>query len=400
MDIYELIAKICKKIKNQPSYLGLLLLDILATIICFPKYLYYLIGRRKTVAFDWGDGTYSEFFLPLAEKLDKRGLRIIFFFRFGYANPSGLNILKKGLPRIYGDFLDNKVVICASSSKYEKLPKTVRIQIFHGLSSFGSVWQRDFIDYFDVLFLVTKFQWQQLQEGYKKIIEGKEIFKIGYPKIDRYISMEKEGKNTNFGDITLFYGPTYHAEISSIFEFLSPIVEICQRNSYRLVIKLHPFLYYKYNYNMSGGIDRSKKIYEYKKNYDDIVFLRGDKGNLGDYFRMANVFLTDVSGIGFEFVLTTAKAIIFLGDKLKVPLEDLRKGDIRKYSNYSEIYYRGKIGPVVREPQKLEKIVKETIVKDNYKTEREKFRQEYVFNLGTSTDVAVSKIKEIYERLS
>lgn len=399
MDIYESIVKVCKKIKNQPSYLGLFLLDILVTIIYFPKYLYYLIRKRKTVAFDWQDGTYGDFYLPLFEKLDKSGLETVFFFYFGDANRYGMTIFEKGLPRIYGDLLDNKIVICASSSKYKKLSKTIRIQIFHGFGSFGVLWQRNFIDYFDVLFLVTKFQWQQLQEEYKKMAEGKKIFKIGYPKIDKYISVKERDKSEGHNNITLFYGPTYHREISSIFEFLPTIVEICQRNNYRLIIKLHPFLYYKHNYDESGGINWPKKIYEYKESYSNIIFLRRDESNLGEYFRMANVFLTDVSGIGFEFVLTTAKPIIFLGDKLKVPLEDLRKGNIKKYENYPEMYYRGRIGPIIKKPQELEEVVKKIIEENNYKAKIEKFRREYTFNLGTSAEVAVSKIKEMHEEI-
>jgi len=114
---------------------------------------------------------------------------------------------------------------------------------------------------------------------------------------------------------------------------------------------------------------------------------------------MTDVFLTDVSGLGFEFVLTTAKPIIFLGDKLKIPLEDLRKGNVKKYENCPEVCYRGKIGPIVREPWELEETVKKMVENDAYKTEREKCRKEYVFNLGTASDVAVSEIKRIYEEL-
>lgn len=402
MNIYELIVKVYKKIKNQPTYLATFLLDILVTIIYFPKYLYHLIRKQKIVAFDWGDGIYSSFYLPLSEKLESSDLNIIFFFCFGAMNYFELNIFRRGLPRIYADFLDNKIVICATASKYKKLPKTIRIQIFHGLASFGVVWQKAFIGYFDVLFLSTKFQWQQLQGEYKKIVAGKSVFKIGYPKIDKYVFAKEKEENKADNKITLFYGPTYHREISSIFEFLPIIIEICKRNKYKLIIKLHPFLYDKYNYDSSGGVNWFKKISEYKKAYQNIVFLGKNENAyaIDKYFRITNIFLTDVSGFGYEFVLATSKPIIFLGNKLKIPLDDLRKGNIKKYEKYPEIYYRRKIGPVVEKLNQLETTLKRIIERDGYKTEREKFRQEYIFNLGTSANVAVSKIKEIYERLS
>jgi len=404
MKINQLIKKICKRVQNQPGHKFFFFLDILITIINFPKYLYYLIRKQKMIAFDWGDGTYGSFYLPLFERLASSNFRIIFFFHFIKRNQFRLDILKKGLPRIYADFLDNKVVISADCTKYEQLPKTIRIQIFHGFNSFGAVWDKYFIEHFDVLFLVTKFQWKQLQMEYKDMVLGKKIFKVGYPKIDQiaqYVSTKEKNKIKRDNNITLFYGPTYHREISSIFEFLPIIVEICKKYRYKLIIKLHPALYYKENYNLSGGVDWPGRISEYQEDYPDIVFLGKNIAvyELSEYFRMADVFLTDVSGAGFEFVLATSKPIIFLGDKLKIPLEDLRKGDIKKYENYPEIYCRGKIGPIVKKPAQLEEILKRTIERDDYKIEREKFRREFVFNLGKSVDAAVSIIKRIYKAL-
>jgi len=157
MNINQLTTEICKRIKSQPFYLVSFFLDIFATIIYFPKYLYYLVKREKIVSFDWGNGIYSDFYLPIFEGLNKCGLRIVFFFHFGNAERYGMTVFKKGLPRIYENFLDNKIVIFASAAKYAKLKKTVRIQIFHGLGSFSVLWQRSFVDPFDVLFLATKF---------------------------------------------------------------------------------------------------------------------------------------------------------------------------------------------------------------------------------------------------
>jgi len=397
-----LILKIYKKIKNQPIYLIFLLLEILSIILYFPKYLFYLFKKKKLIAIDWQNGIYSSFFMPLYESLKRKSnVEVIFFFSFRGRNYINTFVLERGMPAIYRDILDNKVVICATSTKYTKLKNTTRIQIFHGLSSFGYAWQENFISNFDILFLVTKYQWYQCNnKEYKKILKGKRIYKIGYPKIDKYIKRENQTKNIKQKDLMLFYGPTYHQEISSIFDFLSVIVQICSSNNYTLILKLHPFLYYQHNFNYSGGIDWERRIISYKKNYGKIILIKGNDKNLSisKYFRMSDIFLTDCSGIGFEYVLSTGKPIIFLGNKLKIPLEDLRKGNIKKYNKYPEVYYRSKIGPIVKEPQKLEKIIKYLIKKDNYKKERVKFRKEYIFNLGESTNIAISKIKEIYKK--
>jgi hypothetical protein len=397
--IFKLIARIIKKIKTQPFYIILLLLEALIVIIYFPKYLYLRATQQKIICIDWQDGVYKDFFLPLFEEINKIGLKVVFFFNIGYSNNIGLDILIKGLPRSYANLLDNKIILCATSSKYKKLNNTIRVQIFHGLSSFGGGWQRNFIDNFDVLFLVTKFQWYQCYRKYKELVKDKKIYKIGYPKIDKYISIQKGGISNK--NITIFYGPTYHQEISSIFEFLPTIIQICNGNDYKLIIKLHPFLYHRYNYEYSGGINWTKKISRYQKKYKNIIFLAENKSNIhiAKYFQMADIFLTDVSGIGFEFVLATGKPIIFLGAKLKIPLEDLRNGNTKKYEDYPEVFYRGRIGPVVKHPMHLrktmQKINKEGCSK-HYKTAIENFRRNYIFNLGNATDAAISEISKLY----
>ena len=247
MSVNQLIIKIYKKIKNHPNVLITFLFEGLVIVFYFPKYLHLLIKKEKIIAFDWGNGTYESFYLPLFKILTNSNLRIVFFFRFGEVNKFGLDILKRGLPRFYADLLDNKVVISAFTSKYKVMKRTVRIQIFHGFSSFGSGRQRNYIDNFDVLFLQTEFQYKQLQKDYKKIVKDKKILKIGCPKLDKLIFAKKEIRNKKSKNITLFYGPTYHCEISSVFEFLSVIVNVCIKNKYKLIVKLHPLLYYKYN---------------------------------------------------------------------------------------------------------------------------------------------------------
>lgn len=397
MNIIWLAAELCKRIKIQPHYLLFLFLDTLVTIFYFPKFLYFFFKREKIVSFAWGNGLYGSFYMPIFEKLDECGIKTVFFFDFGNPKQYGMTVFRKGLPRFYGDFLDNKIVISASGSKYKKLNRTTRVQIFHGPGSFGGGWQKEYVKNFDILFLVTRFQWEQLQGEKKEIAEGKKIFKIGFPKIDKYICSEIGKETSEYKKTTIFYGPTFHREISSIFEFLPAIVQTCQKNNYKLIIKLHPLLYHKHNPIQSGGVDWLKEIHRYQKNYRDIVLLKGNKDDLGKYFKMTEIFVTDVSALGFEFVLSTAKPIVFLGDKLKIPLEDLHSGNIDKYKDYPEVYYRGMVGPVVTEPQKFEETLKEIIENDTYKAGREKCRKEYVFNLGTASDAAVSQIKKIYE---
>ncbi len=398
MNIRKLVLATVNKLRAQPSYCFFVFIDILAIVIYLPRYLCCMLRKQKIICFAWGNGEYSDSFLPLFYKLNDSNLKVLFFFHFYAPRRYSMTIFKKGLPRVYADVLDDKLVLCAGSSKFKNLFKTTRIQLFHAPASFGGSWQRDIIDNFDALFMVTKYQWFQCTEGkFTPIAEKKKLFQTGYPKIDKYFSSNCNYNSHDEKPITLFYGPTYHREISSIFDFLPVIVQICKQNNYRLIVKLHPFLYHKYNYAHSGSIDWYKQVKQYQKQYNELVFINGRDDNLGKYFEITDCFLTDTSGLGFEFVLVTGRPILFLGNKLKIPLEDLRSGNTDKYKQLPEIYYRGTIGSIVENPQTLEQQIKKTLEKNHYVQQIQKFQKEYVFNLGSAAEKAVCQIKQLYQ---
>ncbi len=339
-------------------------------------------------------------YLPIIERLAQQGIQVIYFFNFGSTNCFNLSIFKNGLPKIYGNLLDNKIVVSATNSQYKKLKNTIRVQMFHGIGSFGVDINMDFIESYDVLFLQTRSQRQQLSNEYKDFVINKQIFNVGYPKVDNYILAQRAPLLPRKEKV-LFYGPTYHPEISSIFSFLDTIVNTCQAYGFKLLIKLHPFLLNKNIFDWSGGIDWVRRVAHYKKKYDQIVFIKQDIGtrNLAKYFQMTNIFVTDVSGLGYEFVMATSKPIIFLGNKLKIPLNDLRDGNLAKYDKFPEIYYRGQIGPIIIDPQKFESTVKKILTKNDYKINIEKFREEYTYNLGNAAQVGTSRLLELFSEL-
>ena len=74
------------------------------------------------------------------------------------------------------------------------------------------------------------YHYEQLTTGsHKNLVPRGNIAKIGYPKIDgKILPINNKGDKKKR---IVFYGPTYHVEISSIFEFLVPIVNYTQKNN-------------------------------------------------------------------------------------------------------------------------------------------------------------------------
>jgi len=386
-------------LKEPALFLYLLSYSVLI-IVYFPKFLLLSLRHKSVLAFDWSTNLYGDFYEPIFRELKARAgntVPIVFFFALQHRDKR-FALLRSGLPKAYKNLLDNKIVVSASISRYRKLRNTVRVQIFHGFAAFGSGFQVEgFITPFDVLFLPAPHMYEQLQRDYEETIDGKYLFQIGYPKLDYLI--ESASQLIRKTETTLFYGPTYHREISSIFEFLPTIIDICRRNNYRLIIKLHPALYNKHSLDASGGIDWPKRIRDYQHEYSKL-FLLGTKisnKEQGRWFAETDIFLTDVSGIGFEFVLATGRPVLFLGEKLKIPLKDLRAGRINKYADHAEIAARGKIGPIVKNPADLENAILHTLVVNHYKQEISSFRKEFTFNYGQATKKAVDVLLKLYQ---
>ena len=114
------------------------------------------------------------------------------------------------------------------------------------------------------------------------------------------------------------------------------------------------------------------------------------------YFEKTDFFITDNSGIGFEYSLISGRPTVFLGDKIKIPLEDIRNNNLRKYSECPEIKYRNRIGPVISSPEILDKSLN-IFLKDynKYSTAIEECRQDFTYNLGNASPVAADEILNI-----
>lgn len=198
---------------------------VLTIFFYLPKLIYLLATQKKIIAFDWNDGLYEEMYFPLIEKLEEKGVNIVYFIDYGRVNHFDRMVIRNSLPKLFGNFLDNKIVVSATNSKYKKLDNTIRIQMFHGVGSFGVKFGMGFVEPFDVLFLQSPSQRKQLETEYKDVVAKKRMYNIGYPKIDKFVTVTKE-RQPPLKDVTLFYGPTYHQKISSIFSFLETIVTV------------------------------------------------------------------------------------------------------------------------------------------------------------------------------
>ena len=207
----------------------------------------YAINRsefrtRKNVAFSLKDPNYKPFFLPLLEVLIQRPD----YHLFSFGSAIG------GVPR-YSRLLqpfikESLIILCADTFSFIKKANHKRVQMFHGFGSFGAIWGEVLLTDFDVIFLTGPYMKKQLSEPYyQKLIsdDNKSCHEVGYVKMDLFKDLHNLQNSK-----TIFYGPTYHVEFSSIFSWLETIFEVANTMQFDLIIKLHPYLLKKHNPNL------------------------------------------------------------------------------------------------------------------------------------------------------
>jgi hypothetical protein len=133
----------------------------------------------------------------------------------------------KQLRRLLISMRPRSLIVCCTAGRFVKPVGGFRIQIFHAPASFGASWDDRYLKYFDVICPATIYQEIQLKE----MNIGKICMPVGLPYLDNTKATETERI-----EYDLCYAPTYHRDISSIFEFLDVLMEFCIANQLKLLI--------------------------------------------------------------------------------------------------------------------------------------------------------------------
>jgi CDP-glycerol glycerophosphotransferase (TagB/SpsB family) len=365
---------------------------------------------KTYITIDYHNGVYSDFYIHIYSQLKKipeiENNIILSYTTKHIAWTFDDRYEKKDYkPRFILRFLKKNIIITATKyvSRYPNEKKAKKIQMYHGFAGFGTGWSADtFVKGFDRLFVPLQYQYYQLTEGeYNSLINKEHVIKVGYPKIDGTIEEAKrrtpESKLNSF-----FYGPTWTIK-SSIFSYLMPLVKYTHERNIKLYIKLHPMILKEFDYYSSGKINWTKKIQELKEQYNNIVLLDTNLSfeSVRKHFFESDVFITDTSGLGWEYILITGRPIIFLGEKLKIPKKEFDEEALKKISESYEIKYRGIVGPVIKEPECFEEELNNFFCKYNgYLNSIDQFRKNFTYNLGSAAPVAVREILNLYSEIN
>lgn len=291
-----------------------------------------------------------------------------------------LRILISSVPR--------SVIICCTASRFIRPFRGRRIQIFHAPASFGASWDKRYISHFDVICAATEFQYQQLLN----FAPNKAIHRLGLPYLDEYAQDEENLVNIEYD---ICYAPTYHEDISSIFYFLDPLLDACNKLKLRLLIRPHPLLLDLQSQVNSGKVDWAERLRQLSCKNEVFCDFSPD---MSAVMRSAAV-ITDVSGMAYEFSAVTGRPVGFVGRKLKVPLIRSSKHIDTDYKSIPEVYARGFIGPLLEDnfSSAATQNFIEQLSCDVYRERSKKFNESYILNVGKSSEKFLSIVSGLLD---
>lgn len=214
-------------------------------------------------------------------------------------------------------------------------------------------------------------------------LAGKQLIPAGYPKLDVIIdsmraqSPPRERSTTR----TVVYAPTHAYEpndkLTSLRRHGEAIVDSLLRQRYRVIFRPHVASLY----DDAEGEAVGRILAQHGH---DVAFSYDSGSDYSESYSRADLMVTDVSGTGFTFSFGFGKpAVFFVADaKAEQGLSGL------------QFEARHRIGCVVRT---IDELVRETarLCERDMSAEIEQFRNEAIFNVGTSAANIAERLEEM-----
>ena len=257
----------------------------------------------------------------------------------------------------------------------------------HGQGSTNLTLRPHATDHYDTVFTTGKHQLEEELVFNKKYKLKREIFEFGYPLLDDMIKNYESSKKQSNKKKTVLIAPSWQKD-NIVDLCLEEILDNIKDEDYDIIVRPHPqHVRHKKEY-----FDKMKQQYEKSKNIE----IQTDFSKTSTVFD-ADLVITDWSDIGFEYAFTTKKPVLYIDTPMKIMNPSYKEVDIVPIN----VWARNKIGKSLKtsELNKIKDTVKELLnSKDKYNKIITKTVNEYVYNLGHSSEVGANYIIEMIQK--
>jgi YidC/Oxa1 family membrane protein insertase len=257
----------------------------------------------------------------------------------------------------------------------------------HGQGSTNLTLRPHATDHYDVVFTTGKHQQDEELIFNKKYKLNRVIFPFGYPLLDDMIEKYNSGSKKENKKKTILIAPSWQKD-NIVDLCLEEILDNLKNENYNIIVRPHPqHVRHKKEY-----FDKMKSQYENSKNIE----IQTDFTKTSTVFD-ADLVITDWSDIGFEYAFTTKKPVLYIDTPMKIMNPNYQDIDIEPIN----VWARNKIGKSLKvdELNRINETVKELLKdKDKYNKAITKVVNEYVYNLGNSSEVGANYIIDLIQK--
>lgn len=253
----------------------------------------------------------------------------------------------------------------------------------HALHSINLMMRTGCINNFDTIMITGKHQLEEIRETEEVYnVKKKNLVECGYPLLDSMLKEYEKG-TADAGDktCTILIAPSWQDE--GIMDMcLEAILDNLKDTDYRIIMRPHP----QYVRHKPEHLDQLRNRYEAFEN----VVIQVDFSSNNTVYD-ADVLITDWSGIAYEYAFTTLKPVLFIDTPMKVQNPEYEKINVVPMN----VWMRKEIG-VVLKPENIasigDTIAQMLEMKDEYRDTIQKYREEYIYNLGHSAETGAKYI--------
>jgi len=264
------------------------------------------------------------------------------------------------------------------------------VYVFHTPASTHMVFQRSAFDQFDSIFCVGQYHVQEIRATEQLYnLKQKNLVECGYGLLDKLIrSRSSLPQQQNFlsknNKKNVLIAPSWGKQ--NLLESTGiELIKILLDAGYHVTVRPHPMTVKK----SSKLIKQIKEKFE--KNPD---FLLDTNTSSFDQLFSSYALITDWSGIGYEYAFVCERPVIYVDVPKKAWNKEYEKIGLEPF----EISIRDKIGEIVSIqniesiPERIEFLYGHVT---EFKSKIEKIRNDAVFNIGKSGQVAADEIIRI-----
>lgn len=251
----------------------------------------------------------------------------------------------------------------------------------HALHSINLMMRTGCIDHFDTVLISGKHQKEEIrrtEEVYR--LPQKTLVECGYPLLDSMIKEYRENLRPHKEKIVLI-APSWQDE--GIMDLcLEDMLYNLEKSSYKVIVRPHP-QYVRHKPELLDALTTKYAL-------DDDIEIQTDFSSNNTVFE-ADVLITDWSGIAYEYAFTTQRPVLFINTPMKVQNAEYERIAVVPMN----IWMRSEIGMILK-PDEMEKVtvtIDKLIEEQNrYKDVILNYRNEYIYNLGQSSEIAAKYI--------